>query len=470
MLVGLFDFKIMVENKVVYCFSFLLFFTFYSTVSAQMSLNKKGEVFYSTDSIVISRLTYRSKLQGFWLGQCIANWTALITEMDKVGNVGDVKSGKFYTSADWGSADLPNIWGELKGEVSNGEQEVKINFVLKKPSLVWGSDDDTDIEYMYQELLFHEKKAILDPLEIKDGWLKHIKKEEENYLWVSNQKAFDLMRKGILPPETSDPRLNPYFDMIDAQLTTEIFGLYAPTRPFFAKRMAYLPIRTVARKEAVMIAEFYVTMHALASSVREDLPIDKQITALAAQARENLPDDTYPAMMYDFVWKKFQSGISWEATRDSIYNRYQVNQQDGYDITSRKLHCNGCFAAGINFAAGLVSLFYGKGDIKETVKIGTLTGWDADNPTATWGGLLGFMMGIEEVEKAFGEKLSHQYHIHRTRIHFANEGLDDFESMSEKGISIVNLVVLNHLGGRIDEKHDNWIIPRQINRVVGVSN
>ena len=44
--------------------------------------------------------------------------------------------------------------------------------------------------------------------QIRNGWLKHIKKNEQNYLWVSNQKAFDLMNSGILPPETSSPSLS----------------------------------------------------------------------------------------------------------------------------------------------------------------------------------------------------------------------------------------------------------------------
>ena len=97
--------------------------------------------------------------------------------------------------------------------------------------------------------------------------------------------------------------------------------------------------------------------------------------------------------MYEFVKSKYTEGIPWEQARDSVYTRYQLNQADGYDMTSRNLYCNACFAAGINFAASLVSLFYGEGDLVETIKIGTLCGWDADNPTATWGGLIGFMIG-----------------------------------------------------------------------------
>jgi hypothetical protein len=56
-------------------------------------------------------------------------------------------------------------------------------------------------------------------------------------------------------------------DMIDAQLTTEIFGLFAPARTDIALKMAHLPIRTTARENAVWASEFYVAMYSLASAV-----------------------------------------------------------------------------------------------------------------------------------------------------------------------------------------------------------
>ena len=43
-------------------------------------------------------------------------------------------------------------------------------------------------------------------------------------MWVSNQKAFDLMIESKTPPETSDPKYNSEIEMIDAPLSTEIFG------------------------------------------------------------------------------------------------------------------------------------------------------------------------------------------------------------------------------------------------------
>jgi hypothetical protein len=404
---------------------------------------------------VISREKYLDKMYGFWLGENIANWTGLVTEMDKIGNIGDIKTGDFYTSDNWGKPDQPNIW--TPGTPS--KLSPTIDFVYAKPDSIWGSDDDTDIEYIYQELLYTDKTSILTGEQIREGWMKHIKKEEENYLWVSNQKAFDLMNAGMIPPATGDPVNNPEFEMIDAQLTTEIFGLFAPARPDVALKMVHLPVQTTARKNSEWISEFYVLLHSLASHIDETKPMKENIMWMADQARRHLPDDSYSAKMYDFVKSRYLANIPWEKTRDEIYKRYQVDQADGYTMTSQSRYCNGCYAAGINFASSLVSLFYGEGDIKATIKIGALAGWDADNPTATWGGLLGFMIGKEGVEKAFNRKFAEKYNIHRTRIGFSNNGIDDFRSMAKKGVYIIDRSVQEQMGGGVDLEKNVWYIP-----------
>ena len=415
-------------------------------------LNKEKKI-NRNDFYEIDIEKYKNKLEGFWMGQSIANWTGLITEMDKIGNIGEIKTGKFYTRYNWGKKDEPSIWSS---EPSND----KINFVLRESGEIWGSDDDTDVEYMYQELLYESEKIILSPKNIRDGWIKHIKSEEENFLWVSNQKAFDLMQDGILPPQTSDPTLNEHFDMIDAQLTTEIFGLLSPVNYKNALRMSYLPIRTTAREDAALISEFYVVIHSLASTIDLNKPLDEELIRISDFASSILDKSSYSFPMYEYVKSKFRSGITWEQTRDSVYQRYQVDQKDGYDITSRNLYCNGCFASGINFASSLISYFYGRGDLKETIKIATLSGWDADNPASTWGGLLGFIHGRVQIEKIFNKNISTSYDIHRTRQNFKNNGLDDFKNMSIKGVQIIDNVV-KKTGGMIDLKNGKWYLSKE---------
>jgi hypothetical protein len=417
---------------------------------------------------IISREDYANKLYGFWLGQNIANWTGLLTELVRIGNIGDIQSGEFYTREDWGGTTEPNYFGADYTWISP-----VIDFIFEDEGDVWGSDDDTDIEYIYQHLLYTHETSVLTPVQIRDGWLHHIYSRIEgspfgkdrdghyrNFLWVSNQRAYTLMEKqGLLPPHTGEPTNNELFDMIDAQLTTEIFGLFAPARPDIALKMAYLPIRTTAYENAAWISEFYVIMHSLASLADENLSMKDQILWMADKSRNHLPDHSYSAKMYDFVYSLYLDGVKWEDARDAVYTRYQVEEQDGYDLTSRDPRCKGCFSAGLNYAASLVSLFWGEGDFKETLKIAVLAGWDSDNPAATWGGLLGFMIGKQGIEEAFDRKFANKYNIHRTRRNFPNDGIDTFENMAETGLKIIDRVVREEMGGRIDLENAVWYIP-----------
>ena len=404
--------------------------------------------------IIISRSRYMEQVQGFWLAQCIANWTGLVTEMDRVGP-------PFYTDDDWGEADKRNIWGHY-GPSPNG----MIEYVFVREGDTWYSDDDTDIEYMYQHLLDLHDKSVLSPEQIRNGWLRHIHSNEsapngENYLWESNEVAYYLMLDGVVPPATSEPANNPKYKMIDAQLTTEIFGLFSPARPDIALNMAHLPIRTTAKDDAEWAAKFYVVMYSLASYVESGLSMREKVFWLAERARDILPAGSFVAGMYDHIRANYDHNpdkTDWESTRDDIYSVYQKGSADGYVYDQP-------FDAGINFASSLVSLFYGEGDLPRTIRIGTLAGWDSDNPTATWGGLLGFLLGRDGVEKVFNEyDLSDTYWIHRTRRNFPDrtpdiDGEDTFRSMSERCIYIIDRVVMEEMGGGVDIKKDVWYIP-----------
>ena len=58
------------------------------------------------DAYVIDRADYADRLHGFWLGQSIANWTGLSTEMVKV-------APPFFTDADWGKLGRAGHLGTL---------------------------------------------------------------------------------------------------------------------------------------------------------------------------------------------------------------------------------------------------------------------------------------------------------------------------------------------------------------------
>ena len=89
-----------------------------------------------------------------------------------------------------------------------------------------------------------------------------------------------------------------------------------------------------------------------------------------------------------------------------------------------------------------------------------MCGWDSDNPTSTWGGLIGFMIGKDKIEEIFHRKFSNSYNIHRTRQNFPNNGIDTFENMSLQGIHIIDRIIQSDLEGGVDKVNDLWYVPK----------
>lgn len=399
-------------------FVFSISFSFFTLFSNQQ---KEVNDVITPDSLVISKSAYKDHLMGFWLGSCIGNWTGLPTENRRV-------DFPFFTDDDFG--------------------EGKFNFVLNQDP--WGADDDTDIEYIYQLAMEQNNSALLTPSQISAAWRKHIGLP---LLWVSNLAALTQMQNGALPPNTSHPDNNPMWEMIDAQLTTELFGALAPSRPDVGLKLAHLPIRTTAYAHSKWAAEFYVIMHTLAITLDTKKNRKAEILRISEIARKYIPDSSYIADMYDFVYNSYLENPDkndWEKTRDMVANRYQYNSNTGYIYQYP-------WDSGINFAASIISLLYGEGDFKRTLSIASMCGWDSDNPTATWGGFLGLIMGFDKLKDLFDYNFSTSYNIARTRYNTPMK-IDNFYDMADRGLKLIDAVVQNEMNGSLDDEH--WIIPQ----------
>jgi hypothetical protein len=361
-----------------------------------------------------------------WLGECIANWTGIQTEGDRTGP-------PFYTDRDWSS----------------------IGFVLNQNP--WLADDDTDIEYVYVHLLNEHSTTTLSPNQIRYGWMKHI----NEWIWVSNAKVRSMFDEGVLPPATSLLNANELAIQIDAQLTTEIFGALAPGMTHKALQMANLPILTTASSYAAHASQFHVLLYSLASRLDKQLPPRDQALWLVDEASKYIPSTSKIIDIVNFVKADFLSNPDvndWESTRDKIYERYQHNAQaNGF-----KYH--GWVESSINFAAGIMALLYGEMDYRRTIQIGTLAGWDSDNPTATLGGLLGLVYGYDQLIEEFPEvdNFSDEYNVYRTRDALPDylpqdpNAEDTFTMMANRMLSIIDLAV-DEANGTV--QGNTWFIP-----------
>ncbi|NPV68110.1 MAG: ADP-ribosylglycohydrolase family protein [Anaerolineae bacterium] len=378
----------------------------------------------------LSRADYADHLRAMWLGQAIANWTGLTTE-------GDKQSPPFYTDDDWGR---------------DPGQGSAIDFVFQDP---WLADDDTDIEYLYMHLIQKHNTPLLSPEQIAAGWVQHV----NDAIWGGTPER-QWMQWGALPPVTGMGPVNDTYLMNTAQLITEAFGALAPGMPDQALRLADLPIRTIAGGYSAHAAQFHIVLYSLAAQVDPQQSRREQILWLVEQARQYLPDISKAADVVDVVLADYLANPNvddWERTRDLIYERYHDRARDNGFVY------RGWLESSVNFATGLMALLYGEGDYTRTVQIGTLSGWDSDNGTATMGGLLGLLLGYDALAAEFPDvTLSDRYSIHRTRPTLPDYLPDDpaaedtFSMMAGRMLPYVERTIVE-AGGSADG--DRWTLP-----------
>ena len=314
-------------------------------------------------SLALDSDVYLDKVHGSWLAAMVANHSGLPIE---------------------------GIWIESPGPGDT------IELVLLDE---WSTDDDTHIEWLNLHIL--ETHGI-DPTyeQVRDEWVEHL----DGDIWVSTRVARDLMDTGVVPPETSDPERNPDgVWSIDAQLQTELFGLLAPGHPDVARERAEFFAVVTNRGPAVDASEFYA--HVIAEAFFDD---DVESLLMGARAAED--ESSIVAPIFDDVLEWYQDNPDdWRATRELIRERYDDDPA--------------FWASRVNYAATVMALLYGDGDLSATLDIAGLAGWDNDNNMTTAAGILGVIIGFDELPEPFASA---------TDVYFNQDlvgGLPQFDSV-----------------------------------------
>ncbi|MDR0763165.1 MAG: ADP-ribosylglycohydrolase family protein, partial [Bacteroidales bacterium] len=294
----------------------------------------------------ISLDVLHDKIAGAWIGQMIGNIYGLSFENKFIENSGDEK-------------DFPY------GYTKNTAKLQKYNGAF--------SDDDTDIEYIY--LMLMEKYGI-EPTyaQMREGWMYHIR----DRVWLANRAALGLMHYGYTPPFTGSREINPHWYQIDPQLINEIWGYTAPGMLSYAAEKSAWAARITSDDWAISPTIHYGVMYANAF-------FEKDIRKLIENALTYLPaGDRYAATVREMLALYDKYPNDWTKAREEMATKYYVNEQE---MTKTIWNAN------LNGACGILSMLYGRGDFQRTMDLGCAMGFDADNQTATVGGILGVMYG-----------------------------------------------------------------------------
>ncbi len=123
------------------------------------------------------------------------------------------------------------------GQLTGGYFEHKPASVLKNTPLVRGDGfADTDDDYYYEIVAIRafEKYGIdLTVQQLGAQWL-----ENSAGSWGSSEQTLLLLKRGIKPPDTGNPRYNKLWWTIGPQFSSDVYGTLAPGLPNVAAAMA----------------------------------------------------------------------------------------------------------------------------------------------------------------------------------------------------------------------------------------
>ncbi len=355
----------------------------------------------------ISMEDLRDKIAGAWLGQMVGNMYGLPYENKFIEKEGDEKNFPFGYSKSL-----------IKMEQYDGAF----------------SDDDTDIEYIYLMLM---EKYGYEPTyaQMREGWMYHIR----DRVWLANRAALGLMHYGYTPPFTGMQASNPHWYQIDPQLINEIWAYTAPGMVQYAADKSAWAARITSDEWATAPTIHYGAMYA-------DAFFEKDIKKLVLNALRYLPEeDRYAQTVRRMVALYEQYPDNWQQARAEMAKEYYV---DEYEMTKTIWNAN------LNGACGILTILYGKGDLQLTMDLGCAMGFDADNQTATVGGILGIMQGGKSIPAQLSMPFKHwtkpfnDRYINITRYDMPDASIED---MIERTVQMAVKLVCDK-GGRLIQR------------------
>lgn len=205
-------------------------------------------------------------------------------------------------------------------------------------------------------------------------------------LWHANQAARYNILNGIMPPESGHWVNNPHADDIDYQIEADFVGLMNPGMPNSASDISDKIGHIMNYGDGWYGGVYVGAMYAIAY-------LSDDINFIVNEALKTVPKES------DF-YKCIADVVKWHQEYPDDW------KQTWFEIQKKWAEDDGCpdavfmpfnIDARLNAAYIVLGLLYGAGDFTQTMEISTRAGQDSDCNPSNAGGILGTMMGYENI-------------------------------------------------------------------------
>jgi ADP-ribosylglycohydrolase len=398
--------------------------------------------------------TYLDKVQGAWMGKMIGvtfgqPWEFQYQNTPIGFDITDwplspTRMKGYRTRA----ANKPGqeSWEPITREADDQKIVIIHDFIAnsEKEHPSFGAPDNDDI---YINLLFlyclRRYGIDVDPVTVAHEWDAKIRQ-----VWHANDAGLKNIRKGILPPDSGNPRYNLHADDIDFQIESDVFGIISPGMPQvsnrYGERMGHIMNYGDGVYGGMFISAMY-TQAFFAKNIRE--VVENGLQAIPARS-------LYAQLVHDVIRWHDENPNDWLKTWHLLQAKWgEVDHcPDGY-----KQPFN--IDAKLNGGYVVMGLLYGEGDWYKTMNYATRGGQDADCNPSNAAGILGTLIGAHAIPAEYREPLHNTYWNKTLAALPDSYGID----VLAEDTAQVGLKVLLANGGEITTGNGKMVlrIPRQ---------
>ena len=228
-------------------------------------------------------------------------------------------------------------------------------------------NDDLDIQLLWIDVL-KEKGYHIDSCDLADAWIEKC--------WYPFSEYGYFMKnymRGIKPPYSGIVNNRFFKEGMGCPIRSEIWGILCAGKPEIAKEYAYIDGCLDHADNSIYAEQFLACIEAMAFC-------ENDIYTLIQKGMTFIPESSrlYEALSY--IIKKYLNHEDWISVRRGMLNRF------GHPDFSNVIQ---------NLGMVLISLLYGKGDMRKTINIALRCGYDTDCTCASAASVIGIVKGYQ---------------------------------------------------------------------------
>ncbi len=313
------------------------------------------------------------RLHAAWLGRCIGCLTGKPVEgWSHEDIVSYLRATSAYPLGDYiPFAPEQSAGGECS--VNAAAREQTRGNVTCMPA-----DDDIDYTILNLELLEKYGRAFTTE-DVGESWLSRL---PYHSTYSAERQAYANLVRGLQAPATATYR-NPFREWIGATIRADVFGYACPGDPLAASTLAFRDARLSHVRNGIYGEMFVAAVIASALATGD---LEGSLRA----GRSVVPRRSRLAEVLETVAALPRQTASWEEAFKQLRARY------GHFHHTHTL---------TNVGVTALALLYGDGDLRATVSIAVMCGWDTDCNGATAGSIVGALRGTAGIPADLGDPL-----------------------------------------------------------------